>query len=50
MTLADRFVFFAQCFGIGLSTGLIIAFSAWSVKKVINIFKVLADVDKGGSE
>ncbi len=50
MTLSDKFVFFAQCFGIGLSTGLLIAFAAWSVKKVINVFKVLSDVEKGGND
>lgn len=47
MNINDKFVFFAECFAGGLSTGLVIFFAAYCVKKVINIFNTIS---QGGIE
>ncbi len=50
MSMSDKIAFYVSMFGMGLSTGLLISFSAWSVKKVIQAFEIMTETEKGGIE
>lgn len=50
MSMQEKIAFYVSMFSMGLSTGLLISFTAWTVKKVIQSFNILTETEKGGNE
>lgn len=50
MSINDKIAFYVSMFNMGLCTGLVISFTAWTVKKVIESFQIMTDTEKGGNE